>query len=255
MSVIIQLRRGTAAQWTSVNPILAQGEQGLETDTNKFKVGDGIQHWNDLPYLFGGINTGDVTIGTANGLSLIGQELSMASASSSTIGTLNDVDWNTFNNKMDGDTQHNELMGIQGGSTSERYHLTLAQHDTLTSVLPKGALGVVLDGGGLTITTGIKGYLQIPFNCIIHSWTLLADQAGSAVMDVWKTTFAGFPPLVGNSITGSTPPTLSGQATTSSTLTGWTTTIYEGDIIAFNVVSATSIQRLTLELSVIKTIL
>jgi hypothetical protein len=51
----IQIRRDTAASWTSVNPILAQGEMGIETDTNKFKVGDGVDDWNTLPYL---IDTG-----------------------------------------------------------------------------------------------------------------------------------------------------------------------------------------------------
>lgn len=50
MAVQIQLRRGTAAQWTASNPILAAGEMGLETDTTFFKVGDGITNWNSLSY-------------------------------------------------------------------------------------------------------------------------------------------------------------------------------------------------------------
>jgi hypothetical protein len=55
MAVQIQFRRGTAAEWSTstANPILAVAEMGLETDTRKFKIGDGYQHWNDLPY--GGI--------------------------------------------------------------------------------------------------------------------------------------------------------------------------------------------------------
>ncbi len=47
---LIKLRRGTAAQWAAVNPILAIGEPGLETDTLKIKYGNGIAAWNDLPY-------------------------------------------------------------------------------------------------------------------------------------------------------------------------------------------------------------
>ena len=47
----IQLRRDTAANWTSVNPILTQGELGVETDTNKFKVGNGTSNWVSLSYL------------------------------------------------------------------------------------------------------------------------------------------------------------------------------------------------------------
>lgn len=47
---IIQLRRASAASWTSVNPILALGEVGIETDTKKFKVGDGTSQWTSLTY-------------------------------------------------------------------------------------------------------------------------------------------------------------------------------------------------------------
>jgi len=57
MASIIQVRRDILANWASVNPILAQGEMGLETDTNKFKFGDGVSHWNSLIYA--------ITAGTA----------------------------------------------------------------------------------------------------------------------------------------------------------------------------------------------
>lgn len=49
----IQLRRDTAANWTTSNPVLADGEIGLERDTNKFKVGNGTENWVTRPY--GGI--------------------------------------------------------------------------------------------------------------------------------------------------------------------------------------------------------
>ena len=55
MADIIQIRRDTAANWTSANPTLAQGELGLETDTSKIKAGDGSTAWTSLGYL---INTG-----------------------------------------------------------------------------------------------------------------------------------------------------------------------------------------------------
>ena len=50
MGTQIQFRRDTAVKWTSVNPILASGELGLEIDTDFFKFGDGVTPWNDLPY-------------------------------------------------------------------------------------------------------------------------------------------------------------------------------------------------------------
>lgn len=59
----IKLRRGTAAEWTTANPILAAGEMGIETDTRKFKFGDGTTPWNTLAYASaeGGGGTGDGT--------------------------------------------------------------------------------------------------------------------------------------------------------------------------------------------------
>ena len=51
MTVKIQIRRGTAAEWTSANPTLLSGEQGLETDTGKTKIGDGVTAWNSLGYV------------------------------------------------------------------------------------------------------------------------------------------------------------------------------------------------------------
>jgi hypothetical protein len=55
MASTIQIRRDTAANWTSANPILAQGELGLETDTLKIKAGDGSTAWTSASYL---IDTG-----------------------------------------------------------------------------------------------------------------------------------------------------------------------------------------------------
>jgi len=50
MANIIQIRRDTSSNWTSVNPILAEGEVGLETNTNKRKTGDGTTVWASLDY-------------------------------------------------------------------------------------------------------------------------------------------------------------------------------------------------------------
>ena len=48
----IQLRRDTAANWTTANPVLAQGEEGHEIDTGRRKIGDGTTAWNALGYIF-----------------------------------------------------------------------------------------------------------------------------------------------------------------------------------------------------------
>lgn len=54
MALQIQLRRGTAAQWTAADPILAEGEIGLETDTGKIKFGNGVGLWSALSYFASG---------------------------------------------------------------------------------------------------------------------------------------------------------------------------------------------------------
>ena len=50
MAVQIQLRRDTASNWSTANPILAQGELGIEIDTNRIKIGDGVNDWNSISY-------------------------------------------------------------------------------------------------------------------------------------------------------------------------------------------------------------
>jgi hypothetical protein len=63
MAIQIQFRRGTASQWTSANPTLAEGEMGIETDTDLFKIGDGSTAWTSLAY--GGIQGVDGADGPA----------------------------------------------------------------------------------------------------------------------------------------------------------------------------------------------
>lgn len=50
MADLIQMRRDTAQNWAIANPVLGEGELGFETDTMRFKHGDGTNHWNSLPY-------------------------------------------------------------------------------------------------------------------------------------------------------------------------------------------------------------
>jgi hypothetical protein len=87
MAVSILLRRGTAAEWTASNPVLLEAEVGVETDTKKLKVGDGLTVWASLPYitltpsaaasLYATINnpnfTGTVSLGTGVNLVFEGQ--------------------------------------------------------------------------------------------------------------------------------------------------------------------------------------
>ncbi len=117
------------------------------------------------------------------------------------------------------------------------------------------AIGYAIDGGGAAIVAGLLGgSLRIPFSGTINSVTLLADQIGSIVVNIWKDTYASYPPTVADSICASAKPTLSSALKSEdTTLTGWSTVIAAGDILRFNVDSATTVQNVTIILKVTKT--
>lgn len=50
MATTFLLRRGTGIDWATKNPLLREGEMGLEIGTNRYKIGDGFRRWADLPY-------------------------------------------------------------------------------------------------------------------------------------------------------------------------------------------------------------
>lgn len=118
-------------------------------------------------------------------------------------------------------------------------------------------LEFVIDGGGSVLGTGLHGYLRVDFAGTIQQSTLLADQTGSIVVNIWKTDYASFAPgthpVVGDKITGSAPPTISAAAKAlDTTLVGWTTAFAAGDIFAFNIDSVTTITRVTLALKALR---
>jgi hypothetical protein len=91
MSVVtqIQVRRGTASQWTSANPTLASGEWGYESDTGLAKIGDGSTVWTSLGY-FGGSSTLDFNEETASYTLVLADaskvvEMNVASANTLTV--------------------------------------------------------------------------------------------------------------------------------------------------------------------------
>lgn len=113
--------------------------------------------------------------------------------------------------------------------------------------LPSVGMSVTFDGGGSTLTTGIKLDVEVPFACTLTAVRLAADQSGSIVIDVWKDTYANYPPTDADSITAAAPPTISTAVKSEDvTLTGWTTTVTAGDWLRFNIDSVTSITRCTL---------
>lgn len=105
---------------------------------------------------------------------------------------------------------------------------------------------ITIDGGGAVVTTGSKVTFNIDVGCAIAEWTVLADQAGSAVLDVKRSTYAGFPTTA--SLVGSgNAPTLSSVQKAQAAPSGWTSTaISTGDVLEIVVSSCSTCTRLTL---------
>lgn len=124
-----------------------------------------------------------------------------------------------------------------------------------SSIAPTFTVNFVIDGGGSTITTGVKGDIEIPYAATLTGWTLLADQSGSIQLDLWKDTYANYPPTVADTITASDKPLFS-STTKGQDLspTGWTTSVTAGDTIRVNVDSVTTCQRVTLSLRFTRTL-
>lgn len=126
MADIVQLRRDTAANWTSANPTLANGEQGYETDTAKMKVGDGVTTWTSLAYFAGsGGSTTWVgltdTAGSITALQLVrgnsgGTALEMIAQSTLKIDDFGTPDDNTDLNATTG--VHGLLQKLGGGTVN-----------------------------------------------------------------------------------------------------------------------------------------
>lgn len=124
---------------------------------------------------------------------------------------------------------------------------------TNTWALDDGTTAIVLekDSPDTDLVAGVLGDSQIPFACTITGVTLLADQSGSCVVDIWKDTFANYPPTVADTITAAAKPTISTAIKyTDATLIGWTTAVAANDTLRFNLDSVATIRRLTIILKV-----
>jgi len=111
------------------------------------------------------------------------------------------------------------------------------------------SIDVTFDGNGSALVVGSKVYFRATYAMNITAWSLVADQSGSVVIDVWKSSYASYPPVVGGTIAGSEKPTLSSTDKNEDTnLTTWSTSIAAGDCLVFNIDSATTITKCMLSL-------
>jgi hypothetical protein len=125
-----------------------------------------------------------------------------------------------------------------------------AQRTTMGVVTPKRCVGVVFDGGGSVPAAGSVAYVVCPFGGTADQWHIVADQSGSAVVDVWLATGI---PTAPDSIAGTEKPTLSAaQIASDTSLTTWTTAISAGKTFGFRLDSVTTCTRITVTVRIIE---
>lgn len=114
---------------------------------------------------------------------------------------------------------------------------------------------VWISGNDFAIVTGIKGWIQIPFNCTFTQWELTADQSGSIVIDVWKKAYADLPATNADTITNGHEPAIAAAIKAQDTdVTDWSDyTFTRGEYLYFNVDSCTTIKKVLLSLWVTRT--
>lgn len=211
--------------------------------------------WQALNGGSGGITelTGDVTAGPGSG----SQAATIANNAVTTAKVLND---NITYAKIQNVSATDRLLGRDTASAGDIEEIPVSSGLEfsggpglrLTTQARTRQIGITIDGGGSAITTGIKGDRTSPWTGTITGVRMLADISGSAVVDIWKDTFANYPPTVADTITAAAKPTISAATKSEdTTLTGWTTSVTAGDTFRFNVDSATTITRLTLELTIV----
>jgi hypothetical protein len=160
-----QFRRGTAAQWTSANPILAAGEFGYESDTNKGKIGNGSTAWTGLNYVIGAFDASQLT-----GTTLAG---TVTSSSLTTLGTLGAlgvtgaIQAGSIN--VTGNVVYNIGTNAQGGST-----YTLAQTDA-------GKIVELSNSGGCVVTVPTNASVPVSIGTQIN---LLQTSSGQVSVTV-----------------------------------------------------------------------
>ena len=200
MAQQIQLRRDTSSNWSSVNPILAQGELGIEINTGKFKLGDGTTAWNSLSYF--GVAT-STTISTTSPLTGGGdlsanRTLSIPQSNASINGYLSSTDWVTFNGKADSLGFTPEDVANKSTNTSLGTSNTLYPTENAVKTYADTKLTNSMSSNKLlgrsTASTGVIEEITIGSNLSLASTTLslgIAYETGTWTPVIEGTTTAG----------------------------------------------------------------
>lgn len=120
-----------------------------------------------------------------------------------------------------------------------------ALEGVINKLIMKDQISFVVSGGGATIAPGIKGRRRVPFACRITGWEITSDQSCSAVVDVWRKTYAALPATNSDSILAGNEMTIS-SSIKGQDLTVGPITLSEGDWLYYNVDSNNVAQELSM---------
>lgn len=238
---------GSAAKLTTARTIAGTSFDGSANISlaNKFIVQGTADTGLSGPQFLGALGTGIVKNTTTTGILSIAVAADFPTLNQSTTGSAATLT-TSRNFSIAGSTGLTATAVGFNGSADVALTLagTLSTGNLSNSTRDK-YVTLSLDGQGTAITTGTKGYGQVPYTGTIQDWYIVADQSGSIVIDVWKV--ASAVPTVTNTITASAKPTLSAaQSAFAGAITGWTTAVTAGDVFGFSVTSATTVTRVTL---------
>lgn len=141
------------------------------------------------------------------------------------------------------------LSGGVTGSGATSITATVAANTRIASV------GFTTDGAGSVLTTGLIGYVTVPYAGTITAWSITADGTSpTCTIDVWRVGTGTALPAVGNTIMGTKPALSTANAIRSTTMTGWNpTAVTANDILGFNLDAVTVATKITFQLEITKT--
>lgn len=155
-----------------------------------------------------------------------------------------DIDANTTHISSDG-SDHSDVVLNTSHASSTTTHATTT---------PATAIEFVIGNGTDVISSGIAGDLEVPFACTFTSVRMFSHTSSTITIDVWKDTYANYPPTDADSITAtSTPVITTAKKYEDLSLMSWATSTLAGDILTFNVDNATTTPQVTISLGCDKT--
>lgn len=238
------IQRGLAASRPAATAVAA-GTLYYSTDTSVTERSDGT-NWQTYSDAGAGITelTGNVTAGPGSG-----SQVATIANDAVTFAKIQNI---TTDRLLGRDTA--------GSGDAEEISLSTGLEFTggpgirMTTAQRTKSIGITIDGSGLAIATGVKGYIYIPVAVTLTAWNILAldGLTGAIKIDVWMDSYTNFPPDNSDSITNGHEPEIpaTGNKAQDNNISDWSdVTIPADSVIGFNVDSCTTLTKVILQIT------